>query len=261
MRLNETTYTFLFAGAVCFVCSVLVSTSAVTLRSRQEANKMLDRQEKVLAVSGLLEEGKHLPPQEVRDLFAKNIQPKIVELKTGNYVPEDQVDPATFDQLKAQADPATSEAAPQNDAQVKRIPNNALVYQVVEDGKVKELILPLEGKGLWSTLYGYIALGADTNSIEGLTFYQHGETPGLGGEVDNPRWKALWKGRKAYDEGWKPVIRVLKGTAGSPEEAPHEVDGLSGATLTSNGVTRLLRFWLGDNGFGPYLKKFREQGS
>ena len=261
MRLNETTYTFLFAGGVCLVCSLLVSASAVSLRSRQEANKLLDRQEKVLAVSGLLAEGEHLPAQEVRDRFAKNIQPKIVELATGEYAPEGQVDPATFDQMKATADTATRKAAPANDAQVKWLPQYALVYQVVEDGKVTELILPVEGKGLWSTLYGYIALGADTNSIKGLTFYQHGETPGLGGEVDNPRWKSLWPRRKAFDENWQPVIRVLKGTAGSPEEAPHEVDGLSGATLTSNGVTRLLRFWLGENGFGKYLANFRQQGS
>jgi len=101
----------------------------------------------------------------------------------------------------------------------------------------------------------------DTTTIRGLTFYAHGETPGLGGEVDNPRWKALWPGRKAFDENWKPDIRVIKGQAGSPETDPHHVDGLSGATLTSRGVTNLLLFWLGDQGFGPYLQQFRQQRS
>lgn len=261
MRLNDTVYTFLFAGAVCLICSLLVSTSAVMLRSRQDANKLLDRQQKVLAVSGLVEEGASLPAREVQERFAKNIEPRIVHLETGEYVPEDEIDPATFDQLKATKDPTRSKEAPTNRAQIRRIPNHALVYQVVENGEVTELILPVEGKGLWSTLYGYLALDKDTTTIKGLTFYQHGETPGLGGEVDNPRWKALWPGRKAYDEDWNPEIRVIKGPAGPPEEAPHSVDGLSGATITATGVTNLLQFWLGENGFGPYLEKFREKGS
>lgn len=261
MRLNDTVYTFLFAGVVCLICSLLVSTSAVALRSRQEANKLLDRQQKVLAVSGLMGEDESLPAAEVQERFAKNIVPRVVNLDTGEYVPEDEIDPASFDQQKATKDPERSEKAPQNKAQVRRIPNNALVYQVVEDGEVTELILPVEGKGLWSTLYGYLALDKDTTTIKGLTFYQHGETPGLGGEVDNPRWKALWPGRKAYNENWEPEIHVIKGPAGPPSDAPYSVDGLSGATLTSNGVTNLLQFWLGENGFGPYLDNFREKGN
>ena len=261
MRLNDTVYTFVFAGVVCLICSLLVSTSAVTLRSRQEANKLLDRQEKVLAVSGLMEEGAKLSAGDVQALFAKSIEPRVVNLETGEYVPESEIDPASYDQAKATKDPQRSTFAPDNKAHVRRIPNDALVYQVVEDGKVTELILPVEGKGLWSTLYGYLALDKDTTTIKGLTFYQHGETPGLGGEVDNPKWKALWPGRKAYDADWKPEIHVIKGPAGPPDDAPYSVDGLSGATLTSNGVTNLLQFWLGENGFGPYLEKFREKGS
>ena len=111
--------------------------------------------------------------------------------------------------------------------------------------------------GLWSTLYGYVALEGDAQTILGLTFYQHGETAGLGGEVDNPRWKALWPGRKAFDEDWEPKIAVIKGSAGPPEEAPYQVDGLSGATLTCNGVTNALHFWLGEPGFGPFLARYR----
>ena len=101
-------------------------------------------------------------------------------------------------------------------------------------------------------------LDADTKTIRGLTYYQHTETPGLGGEVDNPRWKALWPGRVAFDENWKPDIKVIKGRVGPPSEAPHQVDGLSGATITSRGVTNMLDFWLGENGFGKYLENFRE---
>ena len=140
-----------------------------------------------------------------------------------------------------------------------RLPNQALVFDVVQDGERKALILPIEGYGLWGTLYGYLALAPDTRTIVGITFYSHKETPGLGGEVDNPRWKALWPGRMAFNEGGVLSISVKKGAAGSAAEDPYNVDGLSGATITSRGVTNLLRFWLGESGFGPYLAKYRAQ--
>ena len=119
-------------------------------------------------------------------------------------------------------------------------------------------VIPIEGYGLWSTLYGFLAIGRDGNTIRGLTFYQHGETPGLGGEVDNPKWKALWPGRSAYDDAGNPAIRVVKGNAGNAQETPHQVDGLSGATITSNGVSTMLEFWLGEQGFRKYLQRFQE---
>jgi Na+-transporting NADH:ubiquinone oxidoreductase subunit C len=131
----------------------------------------------------------------------------------------------------------------------------------VKDGELEALIVPISGQGLWSTLYGYIALAPDTNTIRGITFYQHAETPGLGGEVDNPRWKALWVGRKAFDKNGRPAITVKKGRAGPADTDPYNVDGLSGATITSRGVGNLVRFWLGDDGFGPYLKTQRAGGS
>jgi Na+-transporting NADH:ubiquinone oxidoreductase subunit C len=182
-----------------------------------------------------------------------------VTLDSGEY--NESVDVATYDQLKASKDPAMSAAAPANPAKVLRVPNDALVYHVMKDGEIDLIILPIEGKGLWSTLYGFLALEKDTTTIRGITFYQHAETPGLGGEVDNTRWKALWPGRKAFDKDWNPAITVIKGQAGPPEQDPYKVDGLSGATITARGVGNLVQFWLGQEGFGPYLTKFRAQGS
>jgi Na+-transporting NADH:ubiquinone oxidoreductase subunit C len=142
---------------------------------------------------------------------------------------------------------------------VFRLPNNALVYHVLKDGKTDMLILPIEGYGLWSVLYGYLALDDDANTIKGITFYQHAETPGLGGEVDNPKWKAgCGPGRKIYDDTGKVALSVIKGQAGPAQSAPHRVDGLSGATITSNGVTNTIQFWFGPSGFGPYLKHFQK---
>ncbi len=196
-----------FSTAVCFVCGLFVSVSAVSLRDKQEANKVLDKQKKVLSVVGLLDESNPKSPDEISKIFADNIKPKIVKLADGSY--DDKIDVGAFDQLKYSKDPATSKAAPAgNPAGVARIPNHAQIYQLVRGGKVEAIILPIEGKGLWSTLYGYIALKQkpDTNTILGLTFYQHGETPGLGGEVDNPLWKAQWPGKLAFSTDKKTGV-------------------------------------------------------
>jgi Na+-transporting NADH:ubiquinone oxidoreductase subunit C len=143
---------------------------------------------------------------------------------------------------------------------VPRIPKKAKIFQVMSGDNISAVILPVHGKGLWSTMYGFVALGPDGNAIKGLTFYQHGETPGLGGEIDNPRWKGMWPGRKVYADDGTPKIEVIKGQAGPPATDPYRVDGLSGATITGRGVGYLLRFWLGENGFGPYIDKFRGEG-
>ena len=255
MRQYSNAYIVGFATAICLVCSIVVSTSAVALRDRQDHNKLLDRQTKVLVVAGVLKEGDAESPEQIAELFKKNIRTRVVDLATGEY--DDSVDPTTYDQRKATKDPELSSIAPPNNAGLTRLPEKALVYQRTEGGKIESLILPIEGKGLWSTLYGFIALAPDTETIKGITFYEHGETPGLGGEVDNPNWKALWVGRKAYDRDWRPAIEVIKGKAGPPAEDPYRVDGLSGSTLTSRGVTHLVRFWLGENGFEPYLERLR----
>ena len=266
MNLNSVPYILGFCAAICLVCSVIVSGSAVGLKDKQEVNKILDRQKKVLSVAGLMKEGEELPPQEIQDRFQKRIRAIVVDLKTGKVDEEATKNVASYDQQKAKKDPAQSEAAPKNFAGVARVPHKGLVYQVskadmAEGGQgfsLDQYIFPVEGKGLWSTLYGYVAMAPDCNEIKGLTFYQHAETPGLGGEVDNPKWKAKWPGKLAFGpagsdpKSWKKVkIAVLK-TGGDGK--PHAVDSLSGATITANGVTYLLQFWLGDEGFGPYIQ-------
>ena len=258
MARDSTGYTIGFAVAVCVLCGVGVAGAAVALSERQAENKVLDQQKQVLSVAGLLQPGQPAKPDEVTALFEKNIRREVVELKSGS--PAKGVEAATFDQRRAQKDPATSTAAPDNAAKVFRLPNNALVYHVLKDGKTDTLILPIEGYGLWSVLYGYLAVANDANTIKGITFYAHAETPGLGGEVDNPKWKALWPGRKIYDDKGQPAISVIKGHAGPPKTDPFHVDGLSGATITSNGVSNLMKFWLGPNGFQPFLKQFKAAG-
>jgi Na+-transporting NADH:ubiquinone oxidoreductase subunit C len=254
---HSTGYIIGFAVAVCLVCALFVAGSAVSLKPRQEANIRLDRQKKVLAVAGVLEEGQRPSASEITEIYEQFIRAKVIDLETGQE--DETVEAASFDQQAAKADPDRSSTAPANDAGIQRLPDHAVVFDVVEGDELKAIILPIEGKGLWSTLYGYLALAPDANTVVGITFYYHGETPGLGGEVDNPRWQALWPNRKAYDARGNAALRVKKGRAGPPEEDPHQVDGLSGATITSRGVTALIQFWLGDDGFGPYLASHRAQ--
>ncbi len=256
---HSTSYIVLFAAAVCAICSVFVSGAAVLLADRQAANVALDRQKKVLVVAGLMKEDEDVSREEVEKRFEDNVVARVVDLASG--VVLEGVDPKSFDQRKAAKNAATSREAPPNGAKVQRVPNQGLVYRVVQDGELRSVIVPISGQGLWSTLYGYIALEADLRTVAGITFYEHLETPGLGGEIENPRWTALWKGRKVYDDAGRPVIDVKKGVAGPADEDPYNVDGLSGATITSRGVGYLVRFWLGDDGFGPYLKATRAGGS
>jgi len=255
MRHNAT-YTFLFAAAVCIVCGVLVSTSAVSLKDLQEKNAKLDKMRNVLMVAGLARSDEKLSGEEIHKRF-QAIKPVVIDLATGELA--DSIDPETYDQRAAAADPELSKPAPPNSARVKRLPKYALIYEVLDKGgNVKMFVLPVEGYGLWSTLYGFLALDTDLNTVRGLSYYEQGETAGLGGEVDNPKWKAHWPGRKVFDDSGKVALSVIKGSAGPPDQDPYHVDGISGATLTCRGVTNMIHFWLGENGFGPFLKKLRE---
>jgi Na+-transporting NADH:ubiquinone oxidoreductase subunit C len=259
---DSTRYTVLFAAAVSVVCALLVSVAAVGLRDRQQANAQLYQRKNVLLAAGLIEPDQAVSASEVQSIFERRIKVRGVDLRTGQLVPEDRFDAATYDQRRARNDPAQSRAAPANDARVARVPNVGTVYQVTAaDGSVEQLVLPIEGMGMWGRLYGFLALDRDGNSVRGLTFYEQKETPGLGAEIANPKWQALWVGRRAYDASGSPQLAVIKGRAGPPQKDPHRVDGLSGATITSNGVSHVVRFWLSADGYAPFLKTLRSGAS
>ena len=182
-----------------------------------------------MIAAGLAKDDEKLTTEDIQTRFAP-IKSVVVDLATGDELRG--VDPQTFDQRKNSLDPETSRAPGKNPAGVQRVPNQALVYRLEDNNELGLLILPIEGKGLWSTLYGFIALDADLETIKGITFYEHKETPGLGGEVDNPKWKALWVGRRAFGEDNEPRIAVIRGRAGPASEDPYRVDGL-GAYLNT----------------------------
>jgi Na+-transporting NADH:ubiquinone oxidoreductase subunit C len=237
------------AFALCIVCSIVVSTAAVILKPAQEANKDLDRKRNILAAAGMLEEGK-----TVDELF-RRIDARYVDLRTGEFA-EDV--PAGYNQRAASKAPKLSTDLEEDPAKIGRRADYAEVYLVrATDGGLDKVILPIHGYGLWSTLYGFIALESDVNTVAGLGFYEHGETPGLGGEVDNPRWKSQWPGKQVYRDG-EAAIALAKGAVDKESpNAPWRVDGLSGATLTARGVTNLVQFWLGEQGFKPFLDNLK----
>lgn len=255
--------TITVAFLLCIVCSIVVASSVVLLKPIQQKNKALNLKANILAAAGLLQEG--ASAQQIEETFA-SIDARLVDLDTGEYVEpsavgKDQV--LNYDQRKAAKDPALSDSisADADIASIKRRVKYAKVYLVEDGNKLETIILPVSGYGLWSTLHGFLALEGDANTVAGLGFYEHAETPGLGGEVDNPRWKSIWPGKKVYDldEGMEPKLHLVKGSVDkSRDDSQYQVDGLSGATLTSRGVSNLVQFWTGENGFQKYLERLRE---
>lgn len=256
-KLESTRYTILFATAVCVICALLVSIAAVSLQPRQAANARFYMEKNVLVAAGLVEPGQAITAAELNEMFDRRIRARLVEFETGNLLPADKMDARGYDQRRARNDPAASRVAPPNNAGIGRMPTYGIVYFVVDGDKIEQLIIAVEGLGMWGTIYGFLALAPDANTVRGLTYYDQKETPGLGGEIGSPQWLSLWKGRRGYDDQWNARITVIKGPAGPPETDPLRVDGLSGATITGNAVTRLMQFWLSDQGYGRFLTKFR----
>src|SRR5690606_9582517 len=240
--------TLLVATVLCGVCSVLVAGAVVVLKPQQNFNADLDFKKNVLMSAGLLK-----PGTDVNEVF-KQVEPLVIDLNTGDIASD--VDPASFDQAKADKNPDYVETIPKRKdvAGIKRRSKLQKVYLVKKDGELDQVVLHVYGKGLWSTMKGFLSLDKDAETVRGFNYYAHGETPGLGGEVDNPKWIAQWPGKKAYTPEHVPAIRVIKGQV-NPEDpnAAYKVDGLSGATLTANGVEHTFQYWLSDEAYSKFL--------
>lgn len=254
--------TIIVALLLCIVCSVLVSGAAVLLKQAQTENKEYARNRDVLVAAGMFDPAVH-DKAYVEATFEK-FSVSLVDLETGRVLTDDEarakgIDPDNYDQRKASRDPDLSMRVPADEdiATIKRKAKYAAVYVLEDDeGSIDRVVLPVHGYGLWSTLYGFLAVEGDGNTILGLTFYEHAETPGLGGEVDNPKWKAQWPGKKLYEGDGEVGITVTKGGA-ADMGSDYEIDGLSGATLTTRGVDNLVQYWVGEKGFGRYLESLQ----
>ncbi|MGR9073132.1 MAG: Na(+)-translocating NADH-quinone reductase subunit C [Gammaproteobacteria bacterium] len=244
---------------VCLVCSFFVSAAAVWLSGRQAENQRRDKIRNILVAADL-----YPADGDAGRVFRRRIEPALIELETGERAAADRLGVDfridDFDVESFAADPALGEAIPvaADVAKIKRRPKLMAVYFVKRNGGPDKLVLPIYGKGLWSTIYGYLALKEDFKTVAGVTFYRHGETPGLGGEIDNSDWQRQWKGKRAIDDQGRVILDVVRGEADlASKEVAHQIDGLAGATLTSRGVDRMLKYWLGRNGYGPFLTRLR----
>lgn len=249
------------ALSVCLFFAVLVSVTAVSLKPAREANVEQDRNRNILEAAGMYREGV-TDDGEIPALF-EQFEVQILDLERDAFLwPADlfklDLDPVSYDPRKGAKDPHFSRALSraEDPAGISRQARFMPVYLLREGERLDRIVLPIHGYGLWSILHGFIALEGDARTVVGITFHEHQETPGLGGEVDNPRWKSLWKGKLLYaSSSATPELRVMKGAA-APDD-PHQVDGLSGATLTTRGVDNLVRFWMGEEGYGPFLDSLR----
>ncbi|WP_110641882.1 MULTISPECIES: Na(+)-translocating NADH-quinone reductase subunit C [Salinicola] len=248
---NSIKKTLIVAFSLCVICSVVVSSAAVVLKPKQVQNQELDRKSNILQVTEL-----YKPGDDVEEKYAELITPRVVDLETGEY--SQDLDPGSYDQFDAARDPATSRTLSGDDdiAGIGRQEKYSTVYLVGDPDDPDQIVMPIRGQGLWGLMEGFLSVRGDGNTIVGLSYYDQSETPGLGGEVDNPRWKAKWDGKKIYEDGdfQDPQIQLVKGGA----SGDYEVDALSGASLTSRGVTNMLRFWLSDEGYAPYLARFHD---
>lgn len=244
--------TIVVATVLCGVCSVLVAGAVVVLKPKQTFNADIDFKKNVLMSAGLLS-----PQTDVNEVF-KQVEPIVVDLETGNIA--EGIDAKSFDQSKADKDPQYVQSLDkfQDIAGIKRRSRLQKVFLVKKDGVLDQIVLHVYGKGLWSTMKGFLSLDKDGVTVRGFNYYAHGETPGLGGEIDNPKWIAQWAGKKVYDESMKPAINVIKGFVDANDsQAAYKIDGLSGATLTSVGVENTFQFWLSNNGYGKFLTNLR----
>ena len=234
MNTSSNGYVMGFAIGVCVVISAALAMTANSLKPIQDEAAEFDRQKNVMVAAGLVEPADPRSPDVLKKLYVDRVQEAVVNTKTGEVL----TGKSAKDAAQMNKDAALS------DKDDKGAGNRFRVVATTKgaDGKIEAVVLPISGKGLWSTIYGYLALEGDLEKVRGVTFYKHGETPGLGGECENPVWCAQWKGKSIRDGGKLVGVKVKKGKVDPAiaEEKAHKVDGLSGATITSDGISRFV---------------------
>lgn len=241
--------TLLVALAVCSVCSLVVTTSVVLLRPYQAANQQREREARIAALVAGLPGVSDVPGAADTELDLR-----VVERETGAYAPD--LDATALLERPEGERERVALASGDDPAGVGAVPRHLVVYELRRGDGIETAILPIHGQGYQSTLRGYLAVAGDGDTVRGITFTEHGETPGLGAEVESAAWQARWAGRRIHGPDGEVRIRVVQEPPG-PAESPWAVQGLSGATVTSHGVSALVRFWVGPHGFGPYLERLR----
>lgn len=265
---NSPLNVIMLAVVLCVVCSLVVSTAAVGLKSLQDKNIALDRKVNLLQVTGFEDLGS---AKEINELFGQRFEVEIIDLETGKPAVQEAMKAlnaagknmeseeetlvmynqvwASKSKKDAVSDPLTKS---EDIIQIKYREKFSHVYIMKsESGEVEKYVFPVRGYGLWSMMKGFLAVEPDLQTIAGLTFYEHAETPGLGGEIKSERFKSQWPGKQIYGDQGDVRVQVVKA---APDDQ-YSIDALTGATITSNGVSKMMEYWLGEQGFGPYIKQ------
>lgn len=253
--------TLIVALVLCLVCSVMVSVAAISMKPRQLTNIEIDRNKNILMAANIFDPAKH-NNEDAKRLF-ENVQIRLINSKTGQFVSDEALqaagisDVAAYDVAKASKDPKTNiDLGDDDPARVGALPQFLKVYLINdEQGKLKNVVLPINGYGLWGQIYGFLTLKSDINTIEGISFYQHKETPGLGALIEEAKWRTTWTDKQAFDEQGNITAGVVK--SGAPKPNPNYVDGITGATITSVGVNNMVQFWLSDRAYKPFLDNLK----
>lgn len=237
--------TFLVAGGVALFCSLMVSLAVQTLRPMQVDLQDLDRSRAILEAAELLPTA----DADDREIVARflSLDARLVDLDSGWFA--EAVDAHAYDHWRVRAGDSNEEVKETDTADTNYVP----VYLVKKTGALNKIVLPVHGPGMWSTIYGYIALGEDLNTITGVTFHRHAETPGVGDRIQEPNWLATWRGKRIRDENGVTRFRVTRDASG-----PYEVDIISGASVTAEASGKIVRTWLGDDHLGPFLNRLKD---
>jgi Na+-transporting NADH:ubiquinone oxidoreductase subunit C len=261
--------TAIVAGSLCLVCALVVSTAASSLKKVQDENIRVDRKKNLLAVTQFPEESM-ASSELIKSTFTDNFKRIIIDMETGEEAADECLAAMqaigkkwedtdelieNYDQYQAsktKREEVAIKIEGDDPAVIKYREKYSFVYvRNNSDGSPMTYVFPVRGYGLWSMMHGYLAVKPDFQTVEGLVFYDQAETPGLGGEVKSERFKGAWPGKQLYAENGDVQIRVIK----SAPKDDHSIDALSGATITSNGVTNAMNYWMGPEGFKPYIDR------
>jgi Na+-transporting NADH:ubiquinone oxidoreductase subunit C len=237
--------TMVFIIILSLVCSFMITGTVEILKERKLAKKREEVQQYVLKAAGI-----DISQGDFSELFTQRVQPKMVNLATGKVT--EKANLLDFDGRMAAINPETSTKPKKDIAKIKTMATDIRIFEVYDTkGQLASIVMPIYGKGLWSIIYGYMAIKPDLNTIENIVFYEHGETPGIADFITDPQWLALWQGKTLFDAKGNIAIKVIKG--GAKDGDIHGIDGVSGATRSGVGIQRLVEFWFGVEGYQTYL--------
>jgi len=256
MKRDSLGKTLFVAFSIVLVCSLLVTGAVTLLRPIQAAQKAPQNFQRILQVAGLIKQDVEIDKQENMVELFQQIEISILDLNTASYITPSASNKFDYRQSLSEPQSTTPLSKSADLANIERKPKQMPIYWVHSSTSKAKIVLPIYGKGMWSMIHGYIALERDFNTIAGVYFYEQADTPGIGELIQQSDWSTSWQGKKLYDANGNLALQINKSKSSS--KSTHQIDGITGATKTVNGVINLIHFWFGEQGYRSFLSKQRE---